>query len=87
MKTMLLTSLVLLVGLYMHAKGEQFGLFNAFRYCGKLTSATFTGNAPIVGEAVFDDADPDFTIYYSSGASGFTHPQWHGYPTSVIETE
>jgi hypothetical protein len=59
----------------------------AFLDCWKLKSATFEGNAPVLGKAVFDDANRDFIIYYSSGASGFTHPLWHGYPTSVIGTD
>jgi hypothetical protein len=59
----------------------------AFRFCEKLTSATFAGDAPVLGENVFDGVAPDFIIYYSNSASGFTHPLWHGYPTSVIGTD
>ena len=51
----------------------------AFSACSKLRVVQFFGDAPSMGEEVFDFAGPDFTIYYLG--SGFTSPTWYGYPT------
>ena len=34
---------------------------------------------------MFENAAPDFTIYYLSGSTGFTSPTWNGYPTTMID--
>jgi len=52
----------------------------AFYYCESLTGAYFYGNAPTMGEAVFDECASDFTVHYLSGKTGYTNP-WVGYPT------
>ncbi len=52
----------------------------AFRYCSGLTSAKFMGNAPAMGTGVFAPAASGFTIYYVTGATGFTSPNWKGHP-------
>jgi hypothetical protein len=46
-----------------------------------LTSACFTGAAPLMTELnVFDSTASGFTVYYLSGKAGFTTPTWQGYP-------
>ncbi len=53
----------------------------AFECCTQITSCVFEGDAPLTfGTAVFDDCAEGFTIYYLSGAQGFTSPTWNGYP-------
>ena len=63
-------------------------IFNeAFAYCSGLTSATFSGNAPRMGN-VFYRCAPTFTIYYVPGTTGWTDSSaynaaagtWNGYP-------
>ena len=54
----------------------------AFERCTSLTSASFLGNAPSMESYVFDNCAPDFSIYYTSEAAGFTTPTWEGYPTA-----
>jgi hypothetical protein len=57
----------------------------AFYNLPKLAKATFLGNAPsYFGGSVFDAAATGFTIYYTAGATGFTQPTWHGYPSSEL---
>jgi BspA type Leucine rich repeat region (6 copies) len=56
----------------------------AFADCTGLTSAIFPGDAPALGVAIFDNTDPGFTVYYQSGAPGFTSPIWNGYPAVCI---
>jgi hypothetical protein len=36
-----------------------------------------------MGIHVFDDCASGFTIYYTSGATGFSNP-WHGYPAAIF---
>jgi hypothetical protein len=58
--------------------------YDAFRGCESLGWAYFTGNAPAtVLNGAFDACASGFTVYYASGATGFTNP-WHGYPTGVL---
>jgi len=55
-----------------------------FAYCNNLSAAYFYGNAPSVGEYIFYDTKPGFTVYYLEGKAGFTNP-WNGYPTAVFK--
>jgi hypothetical protein len=52
----------------------------AFHGCASLAQATFRGDAPLLGEDAFDSAAPDFKILYPTGKSGWSTPEWHGYP-------
>lgn len=52
----------------------------AFSDCTSLSIATFQGNAPAFGTDVFDGCDSELTIYYSSAATGWSTPEWNGYP-------
>ncbi|MCK9316015.1 MAG: leucine-rich repeat domain-containing protein [Verrucomicrobia bacterium] len=54
--------------------------YDAFNGCNNLESAYFKGDAPELGEEVFD-SDP--ILYYSAGASGWTTPTWNGYRTAT----
>lgn len=59
---------------------------NAFADCPNLQSATFAGDAPsTLGTGIFDGAADGFTIYYYTGASGFTTPTWQGYNTVELD--
>lgn len=51
---------------------------NAFRDSG-VTMAVFKGNAPSMGESVFNAAYGALTVLYNGGASGFSTPTWNGY--------
>ena len=53
-----------------------------FQNCAGLTSAYFCGNAPTLGGDVFGNCASGFTVYYSTGSTGFANP-WYGYPTAV----
>lgn len=54
---------------------------NAFSNCGLLGRATFMGNAPgTFGTNVFLSAAGGFSVFFVSGATGFTTPTWQGYP-------
>ena len=55
---------------------------SAFAYCSKLASVYFEGNAPQMGDVVFDSTAPGLIIYYHNGASGFTNP-WHNIRTAT----
>ena len=58
---------------------------NAFIGCNHLTNASFLGNAPnSIGNNVFTDTAPSFTIYYYECADGWTTPVWNGYPTQEL---
>ncbi|MES2474971.1 MAG: leucine-rich repeat protein [Verrucomicrobiota bacterium] len=52
-----------------------------FSDCTFLGSATFEGDAPVIGASTFYRSNRFFTVYYHRGASGFTGPTWNGYPT------
>ncbi len=56
----------------------------AFSGCSGLTDAYFYGNAPTMGSDVFRNCASGFTVYYLSGATGFTNP-WYGYPAVVFD--
>lgn len=48
--------------------------------CYALRSAIFMADAPLIDSSVFP-TDSGFAVYYLNGASGFTTPVWHGYPS------
>ena len=52
---------------------------DAFNSCTNLISAIFEGNAPTMGASVFDSTASGFTVYFYTGAAGFTMPTWQGY--------
>lgn len=55
----------------------------SFSFCKKLTAFYFLGNAPEIyddGYSLFDGCSPYLTIYYASGATGFSNP-WQGHPS------
>lgn len=53
----------------------------AFLSATNLRFVEFEGNAPAFTPGTFDAAAPGFVVRYLDGASGFTSPQWMGYPT------
>jgi hypothetical protein len=55
----------------------------AFLYCDRLNEAYFEGNAPQMGEVVFNQ-DASFKVYYINGNTGFTNP-WHGNETIGVD--
>lgn len=57
---------------------------NAFASSSSLEIARFDGNAPVMGQGVFDGVPPDFQILFSAGSRGFTTPTWEGYPTQAV---
>ncbi len=60
----------------------------AFAGCTGLISATFKGNAPASFRMdAFKNTATGFTIYFRPGATGFTTPEWHGYPAKEGEPE
>ncbi len=58
--------------------------FEAFASCLDLTSVCFKGNAPVLGEEVFDGA-PNVSIYYIEGTTGWGK-EFGGRPTAVWKT-
>jgi len=48
----------------------------AFGFDFSLSSAVFQGNAPTMGGNVFISAAGNFTVTYTTGATGFTTPTW-----------
>lgn len=59
-----------------------------FSGCSKLNKIKFEGNAPndfliTNGNDRVEPYDVHFTIYYHKNATGFTSPEWHGYPTAI----
>lgn len=67
----------------------------AFDECDELNDVFFMGNAPSMGESVFivPANNPNLTIYYFDGKSGFTAPTWEpagylfSYNTSSLGAE
>ncbi len=59
----------------------------AFQYTSILTKAYFLGDAPLLGNFVFQDRFGSLktTIYYLSSKTGFTSPTWNGYNTIMID--
>jgi len=58
----------------------------AFAMCWQLASAEFLGDAPTtMGGYVFDGADPNFTVGFHNGATGFTTPRWMDYASRNLD--
>ncbi|HOU09306.1 MAG TPA: leucine-rich repeat protein [Clostridiales bacterium] len=56
----------------------------AFCFNSSLQWAFFRGNAPVLlGSDAFRDCSAGFTVYYQSGASGFSNP-WQGHAAQVF---
>jgi len=56
-----------------------------FASCDSLKNAFFEGNAPTTGGNIFPHAADAFTVYFWSGATGFTTPTWHTHPAQAID--
>ena len=56
---------------------------DAFYYCSKLTGIYFQGNAPSLGSAVFNSVNPNATVYYLLGTTGWG-TTFGGLPTFVL---
>ena len=58
----------------------------AFAGCASLDKVIYEGNAPeMFFSTVFQAGSPNLTSYYYPGATGFTTPEWNGYPCYPIE--
>ncbi|HEX3028929.1 MAG TPA: leucine-rich repeat protein [Clostridia bacterium] len=57
---------------------------NAFRECIDLSAAYFLGNAPSMGNYVFDNTKQGFCIFYAPDKTGFTNP-WIKYQTELLK--
>lgn len=57
----------------------------AFEGCSSLASAEFLGDAPGLGDYVFQRVGDDFIIYFHAGKSGWTSPTWNSYRAACIE--
>jgi len=55
-------------------------------FAGFLGNVTFLGNAPTMGQSVFFNANGSPTVYYYSGATGFTTPSWTDSSGDVYST-
>ena len=63
-----------------------------FSGCESLERVEFLGNAPSTYEHpeaalypdLFKPVNADYTVYYHQNASGFTSPEWYGYPTQIL---
>jgi len=58
---------------------------DAFLSCDKLYDVYFMGSAPMVYSATdyFSSFDPQVTLHYQSGESGWSNPSWYGYATKM----
>ena len=65
---------------------------DAFYDCKSLKGVYFIGNAPQIGDSVFQiycsdtnspEYNPNLTLYYVEGKEGWTNPKWNGYPTAT----
>lgn len=59
---------------------------SAFYGCGSLVNATFLGDAPTLSGYPLGGVAANFTIDYSSTATGFTTPLWMGYPAQPFDS-
>ena len=66
--------------------------YSAFFDCDALQGVYFMGDAPVLGNSVFQITDeetwediniPGLTLYYIEGKAGWTSPTWNGYPTAT----
>ena len=62
----------------------------AFYHCDNLTAVKFEGDAPNRFKYTNEKYDPEWlaeapniTVYYHKKATGFTSPEWNGYPTEI----
>jgi len=55
----------------------------AFQRCRGLYIAYFLGDAPNMGVDVFSEAHDSFQVCYTPEATGFTTPEWEGYPVAA----
>jgi hypothetical protein len=57
----------------------------AFNGCDTLQAVKFEGNAPGSYQYGYPELieDANYTVYYHEGATGFTSPEWCGYPTEM----
>jgi BspA type Leucine rich repeat region (6 copies) len=60
---------------------------DAFALCLNLESVVFPDSVPQVGLRAFQATSPDFKVFFSSRASGYTLPRWQGYPSSLPDGE
>lgn len=52
--------------------------------CASIQSVKFQGNAPtFVNEEFYQKENLNYTVYYHEGATGFTTPEWNGYPAKT----
>lgn len=58
----------------------------AFFRCKELDSVTFEGNAPTLGDDVFGNGPDTFCIYFDPATTGWTTPEWNGWPAYPIGT-
>ncbi len=59
----------------------------AFYGCSALKLAQFEGNAPLTfGSSVFGNCNKEFEINYLNGKTGFTTPEWNGYPCYPVNS-
>ena len=56
-----------------------------FNYCNTLQAVKFEGNAPANYQTKHPEwlHDVNYTVYYHKDATGFTSPEWCGYPTEI----
>ena len=74
-----------LVSIIIPSSTNQIGDY-AFAYCGALSTIMFNGDAPSVGDYWTYECDPDLTVYYHQGATGFSAPSWNVNPIYAIES-
>ncbi|CAN5405054.1 hypothetical protein BH23VER1_BH23VER1_24770 [soil metagenome] len=60
---------------------------SAFAECPSLAAAYFLGDAPDMGQGVFENSAPGFTIYFKQGQAGFSTPEWEGYPAQMLQRD
>jgi len=58
----------------------------SFYTCEDLRTVTFLGNAPAVGDDVFALCHDNFRILYDPDTTGWTTPEWNGWPAYPIGT-
>ena len=57
---------------------------SVFEGCNNLVYAEFLGDAPTIGGYAFN-TNTNFTIYYHSGAHGWSSPKWDEYYAACVE--
>jgi len=70
-----------IIGIAFNGTVEHIGAF-AFAYCVGLNQVDFYGDAPVyVGEEAFESIHGIFRITFDPTKSGWTTPEWNGYPS------